>query len=386
MNTTSFENQYKRFEDRFRGSEDLVRQRLSIYLPLVNGLRLNNSASHKALDIGSGRGEWLALLSSQGWDVTGVEPNDIADASNKRCSVVRSDALDYLKTCKSQSYALVTAFHVVEHVGTDYLLDMMSEIRRVIAPGGLIILETPNPENMTVGWSFYVDPTHKNPLPPVLLQYFVEQAGFPAPEIVRLNGYEGDYELGPLSGLLSTLFRSGPDYSIVARSPTGQNDPFSLRIRDFAIQHSQRDPTDMRVLANLAATADLTIADHARQLEELRARQLGTEAALNQRSLELAAIYGSTSWRLTRPLRFLMRTVRRVSNLPGLRTALADMRLYLRERPQLKRKIVGRLYLVPALKRKIIGLTPHDEPRWQTDAHPRAREDWIKIMSQTEQR
>src|SRR5947209_5805211 len=151
MSTSAFEEEYKKFEDRFRGSSALIKQRLSIYLPLANGLKLQHRAARKALDIGSGRGEWLSLLSAEGWDVTGVEPNDIANANSDLANVVRSDALDYLAGCESQSCALVTAFHVVEHVRIDYLLKMLREIRRVIVPGGLIILETPNPENLTVG-------------------------------------------------------------------------------------------------------------------------------------------------------------------------------------------------------------------------------------------
>jgi O-antigen chain-terminating methyltransferase len=39
-------------------------------------------------------------------------------------------------------------------------------------PGGLLILETPNPENLVVGaCTFWYDPTHIRPLPPAMMRF-----------------------------------------------------------------------------------------------------------------------------------------------------------------------------------------------------------------------
>jgi hypothetical protein len=49
----------------------------------------------------------------------------------------------------------------------------------VLQPGGLLIMETPNPENLVVGANtFYLDPSHERPIPPPLLAFAAEHAGF----------------------------------------------------------------------------------------------------------------------------------------------------------------------------------------------------------------
>ncbi len=51
---------YRRFEDKFRGSRELIKSRLRVYLSFVEPLKdLDPDAT--ALDLGCGRGEWLEL-------------------------------------------------------------------------------------------------------------------------------------------------------------------------------------------------------------------------------------------------------------------------------------------------------------------------------------
>jgi O-antigen chain-terminating methyltransferase len=65
---------------------------------------------------------------------------------------------------------------------------LFDEALRVLAPGGLAIFETPNPENIIVGaCNFYIDPTHRNPLPPDPIKFIAEQRGFVRVEILRLH-------------------------------------------------------------------------------------------------------------------------------------------------------------------------------------------------------
>ena len=352
-NNNIFDAEYKLFEDRFRGSEAAIAQRLSVYLPLLAGIATRAETDRKALDIGSGRGEWLRLLSEHGWSATGVEPNSIADASQGTgATVVRADALEYLKGCDDASFALVTAFHVVEHLETDYLLRMLRQIRRVLAPGGLMVLETPNPENLTVAsWSFRLDPTHKAPIPPVLLQYHAEAAGFVSPEIVRLNGSQAGYDIGPQSAVLSVLFRSGPDYAVVASKAGGNDELFSGLIKNFAFQNSQRNPADLQALIELTRSAD-TVFENQRKLI---ANFAEIQSALDQRTRELQAVYNSSSWRISRPVRGFARLLRSARSKFGQirRANLARLRRQLRKRQKLTATLIGALGFVPPLKRRL---------------------------------
>lgn len=373
QNENIFENTYRQFEDRFRGSEQEIKRRLSIYLPLLAGIRATHENRSRALDLGSGRGEWLSLIADLGWNATGVEPNSIAEAANEvDAHIIRSDALDYLRSCPEHSFGLVTAFHVVEHLETNYLLQMLEEIRRVLIPGGLMILETPNPENLTVGsWSFHLDPTHKAPIPPVLLQYHVERAGFPDPEIVRVNGAQEEFSMGPVSAIIFTLFRSGLDYAILARTKSDKDEAFANLIHRFALQTSQRNPANTQALSELARISDQSIADF---------REL-----LDKKNRELADLYNSSSWRITRPLRALTRSLRtfRSSFRHKLRVLTAEGLIKLRKYPRLKSLAIASSRLLPPVERRLRRLAEPWAPRaslWSIDVDPQILADWTEIV------
>jgi hypothetical protein len=53
---------YPAFEDRFRGSEAEVRERLAVYVPEVRDCVRSGTEGPRVLDVGPGRGEWLAML------------------------------------------------------------------------------------------------------------------------------------------------------------------------------------------------------------------------------------------------------------------------------------------------------------------------------------
>jgi O-antigen chain-terminating methyltransferase len=116
----------------------------------------------------------------------------------------------------------VTAFHFVEHVPFEMLIRIVDEIRRTLKPGGLLFLETPNPENLIVGGcNFHTDPTHRNPIPSETLKFIVESRGLHALEILKLRPRDeaklaGDDEL---IKRFNEYFYSAPDYGIVARKP-----------------------------------------------------------------------------------------------------------------------------------------------------------------------
>lgn len=63
MSTTDF---YRAFEDRHRGSRELIRKRLEAYGPFIEPL-LGIYQHAKAIDLGCGRGEWLELLLDRGF-------------------------------------------------------------------------------------------------------------------------------------------------------------------------------------------------------------------------------------------------------------------------------------------------------------------------------
>ena len=213
--TTTF---YRTFEDAFRGSRELIRQRLCQYAPFIQPLAILYPHG-EALDLGCGRGEWLEVISEQGFSARGVDLDDgmLAACIERGLQTSHQDAVSALEACADESLCIVSAFHVAEHISIDALQTLVAEALRTLKPGGILILETPNPENLTVGsCSFYLDPTHQRPIPPQLLAFLPESAGFARSKVVRLQEAPELRDAQDI-GLLQVIEGVSPDYAVVAQ-------------------------------------------------------------------------------------------------------------------------------------------------------------------------
>jgi SAM-dependent methyltransferase len=207
---------YFELEKQFRGPRELILNRLKVYIPILINLKNNGNVS--ALDIGCGRGEWLETLSNQNIPAVGVDLDKemLKDCLSRGFQVHHQDALEYMKSLPDQTLDLVTGFHIIEHLDLELLIQILKESLRVLRSGGMIIFETPNPENIQVGsHTFYIDPTHAKPLPPSFLMFLVEYAGFKEAKILRLNSSEKP-ETENLADIQNWYLHSFPDYSILA--------------------------------------------------------------------------------------------------------------------------------------------------------------------------
>lgn len=224
---------YPAFQDRFRGSEAEITRRLTAYLPDVERV-VGSGGSGGIADIGPGRGEWLALLQQRGVPAYGIDTNPacVAVCRAKGLPVVHTPAAQHLRALPSGSLDMVTAFHVIEHVEIDDLLELLEAARHALRPGGCLLVETPNPTNLVMGaCDFYNDPTHRSPLPPALTEYLVAAAGFEAVEVRRLHPRDEqfgnlatDAAEGPLRLLAETVAERmfGPlDYAVLGCRPGG---------------------------------------------------------------------------------------------------------------------------------------------------------------------
>lgn len=209
--------------DTFRGTADDVKHRLAAYLPYLAAAGVG-SERRSVLDIGSGRGEWLEVLRDNGYGAFGIDTNQmlVSRAKANGLDVVAGDARTLLRELADRSLRCITAFHVVEHLPFDDLIGLLDECRRLLAPGGLLIVETPNPENVVVGSAnFYLDPTHIRPYPMALLRVLVEHRGFVSVEALPLNPNTTarSAEDTDLALRFNDFFYGAMDYGVIARCP-----------------------------------------------------------------------------------------------------------------------------------------------------------------------
>jgi SAM-dependent methyltransferase len=206
---------YVALEDRFRGSRGEIKERFREYLPYVKD-------SAPVIDLGSGRGEWLELLSENEIDARGVENNplQVRQCTDRGLDVAEQDLFVYLQSLPDESAGAITGFHIIEHVSFNALVALLNETLRVLRFGGVAIFETPNPENVIVGSNyFYLDPTHRHPLPTELMEFLFKNRGFEKVELLMLHPWESGRVPG--EGLLAERFNGyfyGPmDYAVVGR-------------------------------------------------------------------------------------------------------------------------------------------------------------------------
>ena len=209
---------YTQFENQFRGSREAIRERIERYLSPIKKA-LDKAGGGPVLDVGCGRGEWLELLKAHEIPARGLDLNRIMirQCRDRDLDVTCVDVISHLKQQKAHTYGAITGFHIIEHLPFDTQITLLDETLRVLKPGGMALFETPNPENILVGaCTFYTDPTHLKPIPPVTAAFLMAERGFTEVSILRIN-------VNPTIKLdnpfLQEQFAAAQDYAVMGYRP-----------------------------------------------------------------------------------------------------------------------------------------------------------------------
>jgi hypothetical protein len=143
----------------------------------------------------------------------------VALCGSKGLEAEQADLFVHLNDLPDSSLGGITCVQVVEHLPPERLPEFIRLAHAKLRRDGLIAIETPNPECLAIfATHFYLDPTHTRPVPPMLLAFYLEEAGFGTIEVVRLSPAEDSM---PSLATLPEEFRRGffgsLDYAIFAR-------------------------------------------------------------------------------------------------------------------------------------------------------------------------
>jgi hypothetical protein len=164
---------YFRMEQLCFGPRSAVMARQKPYLEYFSGKRLVHVAH-------SGRGELVEMLHKKGTRVRGLDPDPDMAAYSRDLGlpVSQSEDEEYFRSLPDGSVEAILAMRRVERLSPAGIAGWLHLLSVKLAPAGELVIETPNPRCPEMLGSFFVHPNHVRPVPPELLQWLCEQAGF----------------------------------------------------------------------------------------------------------------------------------------------------------------------------------------------------------------
>jgi SAM-dependent methyltransferase len=141
-------------------------------------------AQCRLVDVGCSRGDFVGFARELGFAAEGVEPAPHIAAEARAAGLDVKTGLLEDQSYPDASFDCVTFFEVIEHLPTP--LALLAECRRVLRPGGVVLLSTGNGESWTARvlkgrWDYFrieQDPGHVSFFNPRSLALVAGRAGF----------------------------------------------------------------------------------------------------------------------------------------------------------------------------------------------------------------
>jgi 2-polyprenyl-3-methyl-5-hydroxy-6-metoxy-1,4-benzoquinol methylase len=145
---------------------------------------LPRDAHARLLDFGCGLGYLLRFFLDAGFsDVSGVELDpdlhrlSVEHVGHRGASITRADGMAFLESNPGR-FDFITFIDVIEHFTLEEAIEIVRAAHGALAPGGAVVLRTPNMANVLGVYSRYMDITHRYAYTEQSLAQLLQLAGF----------------------------------------------------------------------------------------------------------------------------------------------------------------------------------------------------------------
>ncbi len=132
------------------------------------------------LDVGCGTGAFLNEMKNAGWEITGLEPDELARKNAAELFGIHPRPSGELFDLQSKSFDAITMWHVLEHV--HQLHEYVAQLKKLLADNGRLLIAVPNYTSYDAGhynqhWAAYDTPRHLYHFSPASMKQLMRQHG-----------------------------------------------------------------------------------------------------------------------------------------------------------------------------------------------------------------
>ncbi len=153
-------------------------------------LAKKHSRGKSILDIGCATGDFLGYCKQQGWNTTGLEPDEDARKIAKSKNDVDALPLEELYQLNENSFDIISMWHVLEHVYN--LNEDIAQFQKILKPDGTILVAVPNCSSKDAAhykehWAAYDLPIHLYHFTPKDMQALFNKIGMEVVEVLPMK-------------------------------------------------------------------------------------------------------------------------------------------------------------------------------------------------------
>jgi SAM-dependent methyltransferase len=171
----------------------------------------------RLLDVGTARGDFLAVMRDRGWDVTGIELSQ--DAGNPHSLTIHRQAFPEECNLRGEQFDVITAWAVFEHLHDPAAA--FAACAGLLRPGGLLIVQVPNLNSIHARWARLEDvPRHLYFFTPGVLGRYADSVGLELSRVVHTTDLFGGSGRGALRlAFVRALGKSTEEFFEIWRTP-----------------------------------------------------------------------------------------------------------------------------------------------------------------------